>query len=391
MRPRALHATSFVGAFLLVATSTACFLPNFSAPPIPPPSPQAFETLRRQVESDEHPVGLHIEVDTALNAVIAYGGPFQVPPMDPSETEHHHGAPMAEMNMAPDDGQIRFDWPVEGWVRGFELRVYDQNGVELPSELVHHFVVINFDRREMLYSTVERLLAVGQETGDVILPTSMGVPLDPGQRMGMYAMWHNMSGKEMEVYFRLVLRWTPVTADSRPRAVLPINMDVNHLPGASSGYDLPPGRTTRSYEFVAPLDGKLLAVAGHLHDFGEKVWLEEAESGKKVAEVKAIKDENGHTLAVEQKKRLGFFGRGKSLHAGRTYRLVAEYDNPLGHELPMGAMGFMLAVFAPEDWQAWPEIDPTDPGYRTDVATWGLDLTSVEFMKRHRHGGGGGE
>lgn len=373
--PSRFHRLAILSGLVLTA---GCFW-RVSVPPVPPPPSQLLTALEDDLALQE--VGLSVQVDSARGAVIALAGPFFLPPSaDGGMQGHVHGEPMRMHQQTP----IRFDWPVEGWVRGFELRLYDSDGVELPPEYVHHFVVINFDRRDMVYPTVERLLGVGQETGDVVLPSSVGVPIEPGTRMGMYAMWDNQSGREIEAYLRLVLRWTPVTATSTPRAVIPVSLDVNHVPGASSAYDLPPGRSERSFEFRVPVDGRFLALSGHMHDYGIRVRLEDVTEGKQIGEVKAIRDEAGRLLRVEQKKRLGFLWRGIRLHADRTYRIAAEYDSPMADTLRMGAMGHMVAAFAPDDWRVWPEIDTTHPDYLTDVAGWGLALPSKEFMRSRR-------
>jgi hypothetical protein len=280
---------------------------------------------------------------------------------------------------------MRFDWPVDGWVRGYQVSLFDANGASVDPSFLHHFVVINFDRRQFVYAAAERLVGVGRETGSVDLPVSFGVPLAPGHRIGVSAAWHNETNEEVEVYLQLIMRWTPADGRRTPTQVMPINLDVNHVPGESSAYELPPGRSARTFEFEAPINGRLLAISGHLHDHGLGVWLEEAESGRKVAEVKGVLDQEGRILRVEQKKWLGLFGQGIRLHAGRRYRLAGGYDNPGEVSLPGGAMAQMIAVFAPDDWTAWPTLDGGNPDYLTDVGGWDLHLTSEEFM-RDTHG-----
>ena len=375
-------------AVSLVAVSLmgGCFW-RIEVPPVPAPPPRALQALARDLPGQA--VGLRIDVDSARGAVLALAGPFRLPPSSAGMQDrpsHVHVQPSMAMGEAV---PLRFDWPVEGWMRGFELRIYDADGAELPSSFIHHFVVINFDRRDMVYPTVERLLGIGQETGDVVLPASIGVPLTQGQRMGMYAVWNNQLDHEIDVYLRLALRWTPATGRSNLRAVIPVSLDVNHTPGASSAYDIPSGRSTRSFDFQVPVDGRLLALSGHMHDFGIGVRLEDTSEGRQIAQIKAIRDEEGRVLRMEQKKRLGFLWRGVELREGRSYRVVAEYDNPQADTLRMGAMGHLVAVIAPEDWRAWPRIDPTDPEYQTDVAGWGLDMSSGDFMRAWRAKGSG--
>lgn len=51
----------------------------------------------------------------------------------------------------------------------------------------------------------------------------------------------------------------------------------------------------------------------------------------------------------------GAGGDGILLRAGRTYRVVARYDNPTGETLVDGAMGLMIGIFAPDrpDMRLW--------------------------------------
>jgi hypothetical protein len=279
-------------------------------------------------------------------------------------------------------GRLRFDWPVDGWVRGYQLDLFDARGRPASPSYVHHFTVTNFDRRQLIYATAEKLVGVGRETGSVDLPVSLGVPLAVGQRIGMMVALHNETEVPAEIFVRLILRWTPPNGDRNPTAVMPLNLDVNNLPGMSSAYDLPAGRSSRAFEFSVPLDGRLLAISGHLHDYGLAVRLQDTETQRTVAEVRSVLGPDRSIVGVEQKKWIGLFGRGIRLRAGRRYRLIGEYDNPR-QPLRSGAMTQMIAVFAPDDWTAWPRLDPAHRDYQMDAASWRLELTSGEFMRSH--------
>ena len=61
---------------------------------------------------------------------------------------------------------------------------------------------------------------------------------------------------------------------------MPIYMDVNLTVGGSNTFDVPPGKSTKSFEFTLPVGGRLLGVGGHMHDYGVRVRLEDAETGK---------------------------------------------------------------------------------------------------------------
>ena len=52
---------------------------------------------------------------------------------------------------------IRFEWPVDGWFRGFSIEIVDAAGKPIDRRLVHHLIAINFDRRQLLYPSYERI------------------------------------------------------------------------------------------------------------------------------------------------------------------------------------------------------------------------------------------
>ena len=371
------HASRRSAAVTVAIIASGCF-PSFHAPSIPPPNVSVLNELARAADADPTSTGLHVTVDTSREAVVIVAGPFRLAPAHGSGAHSAHSAmDLGEHSVA----RLRFDWPVTGWVRGYQLDVFDASGKPADPSFVHHFVVTNFDRRQLIYPTAEKLVGIGRETGSVDLPVSLGVPLAPGYRMGMLAGLHNAGDDEAEIFLRLILRWTAADGRRTPRAVMPINLDVNNVVGSSSAYDLPGGRSSRAYEFEVPLDGRLLGLSGHLHDHGLAVRLEDVETSRTIAEVRGILDQQGRIVRVDQKKWIGLFGRGIPLRGGRRYRLVADYDSPARDTLRSGAMGQMMGVFAPDDWSAWPRVDAGDRDYRKDAAAWQLDLSTEEFMR----------
>ena len=93
---------------------------------------------------------------------------------------------------------LRFSWPMAAWFRGYGIELADAQGRPLDSRLVHHLNVMNFNRRQLLYPAVERMVAAGAETGNVSVPKSIGMPMDPGFQLGMYAAWNNTGDADLE-------------------------------------------------------------------------------------------------------------------------------------------------------------------------------------------------
>jgi hypothetical protein len=312
---------------------------------------------------------LAVTVDSSRHEVRIVLGPFHVPAMAPMPG---HDMMMMDHAMAQDSPLDRFEWPVEGWVRGFRIALRDGHGSPIPRRVLHHLIVVNFGRRQLLYPAYERLLGAGAETDDVILPKTVGVPMQPGMPLGMYVGWHNETESDLDdVYLHATVLWTPRNQVPQPVSALPIYADVNLQIGGSNTFDVPPGTSRKSYEFTLPVGGRLLGLGGHLHDYGQELRLEDAASGRAVTRLAATRDAEGRVTGVERRL-FGVSGEGLRLRANRTYRVVGVYDNPTGETRLHGAMASMAGLFVPDRLTAWPALEPDSPDLARDLA--GLDV-----------------
>jgi hypothetical protein len=309
-----------------------------------------------------------VSVDSSRHAVTIVTGPFNLPNQPPMDEMLEMGNAMAH------NGPVhRFVWPVDGWLRGFEWSLVDARGNVVPREVMHHMIMVNFDRRQLLYDAAERLMGAGSETDDATVPRTIGVPLAAGTRLGFYINWHNSTGHDLEgVSLRLTLLWTPKNQNPRPANAMPIYMDANLTIGGTNTFDVPPGASSKAYEFTLPVGGKLLAVGGHLHDYGTSVRLEDAESGKVLTTVLATRTPEGKVLKVGRRL-FGVTGAGLTLKANHRYRVVGSYQNPTGKLIPQGAMAHMVGLFVPDDMARWPAINPDDSTFQKDMAALKAD------------------
>lgn len=327
-------------------------------------------------------VSVSISVDSSKHELTITVGPYNLPNMPPME--HNN---MMDHGMSHDTPLQDFEWPVDGWFRGYRVDLVDSQGQAVPKHILHHMIMVNFGRRQLLYPAAERLMGAGTETDEeVSVPKTIGVPLTPGMKLGMYVAWHNDTGKDLEgVYLKITMLWMPKNQNPRPVNSLPIYMDVNLTVGGTNTFDVAPGKSTKSYEFTLPVGGRLLGVGGHLHDYGVRVRLEDAETGRVITSVVATRDSTGHVSKVSRKL-YGVTGEGLRLKANHPYRVVGEYDNPTGETIVKGAMAHMVGLFVPDDMSKWPKIDPTDPTYKKDLAS--LEVRgSMGDMKGMHHGG----
>ena len=298
-----------------------------------------------------------ITVDSARGEVTITAGPYDLPNMPPDMAEMHMGSPQV----------LRFDWPVDGGLRGFNLSMQTAEGKELPKSIIHHLIAVNFDRRQIVYQMVERLFGWGKETDPVMLPSGVGVPLAKGQHLGVYAMWHNDSGRDIHnAYLKMTLAFIPKSRLQNP--VLPLYVDVNNHIGGVTTFDVPPGKSTRAYDFEFPLSGRLIGIGGHLHDYGAAVRFEDAETGKVLVRLKSDRDSNGEISKVGRFI-WGFHEEALPIEAHHKYRVVAEYDNPTGKTIPQGGMGHINGVFSPNDMAEWPVLDLANADIKRDIET----------------------
>lgn len=302
-----------------------------------------------------------VHVDSARHLVVITLGPFDVAPV-PHMTNH------MSMHMEGNDSLVkRVSWPMTTLLQGLQMEILDAAGLPLPRRLIHHLNLVNFDRRQLVYPLAERMMGFGQETEDVSVPRSIGLPVTAGQRIGVFVMWDNETGETLKnVTVRLTFNWAAGNLQPHPIAVMPFIIDANLVVAGHNVFDVPPGGCTRSYDFRFPVDGHLVAASGHLHDHGVWIRLVDRTSGRVVVTIDAKRDSTGHVTGMSREL-LALRGQGPHLRANHDYRLEAHYDNPSDDTLP-GMMALMVGLFAPDDLRRWPTINPDDGDYQKDIA-----------------------
>ena len=301
-----------------------------------------------------------VTLDRKHHRVVVVAGPFELPAMPPM------AGMVMDDSLMPDTLAQAFAWPVDGWFRGFESEVLDGEGHELARGLLHHFTLINLDRRTLFDPVAERIAAAGLTPANAIAPATVGAPISAGQRLALYIMWHNSTPIDVHgAYLRINLVWSPRNQQPRPINTLPVNLDVNPHYGASNTYDVPPGRQERSNIITFPMGGHLLAAGGHLHDYGESVRLEDGRSGKVLVRIDATVGDSGEIRALPFKL-LAVLGEGLRVKTGYPYRLVVVYNNTSRDTL-RNVMGEMMGLFAPDDLTKWPEVNYRDSVYIADL------------------------
>ena len=301
---------------------------------------------------------LGVHVDSARREVVMRTAPVTLPALGGDHGDGYHHGPVTPL--AP------FTWPVEGWARGFHLRVLDCAGRELSRARLHHVLVLHLERRELMLPIWQRLIAFGSETENITLPRGVGVRIGQGTRLGLLAAWVPVGQQPEAVVLELRVPWLPANSNPRPADVVPLGFDVRYEPGEGASYDLPPGPSVRTRTFTMPVEGRLLLAGGHLHRYATGLALVDVATEKRIVDLGTRLGPSGDFAGVERRL-YGVTGRGLKLKAGREYRLEVRYDNPTGRTLAQAAMGILGGIFEPDDMGKWPALDVSSAGFGRDV------------------------
>ena len=114
---------------LTLLGSLACAGPRLTTSSEPP------HALLARAEAPE----LRLTVDESAREVVVDMGPFEV--RDMGAAAHDAAAGVMPDGASATHGQssplMPFEWPVEGWLRGFQVRLTDAEGNELPRYFLH--------------------------------------------------------------------------------------------------------------------------------------------------------------------------------------------------------------------------------------------------------------
>jgi len=143
--------------------------------------------------------------------------------------------------------------PVSASLHSARVELLDGSGRELPRAMLHHFNLTDPEHRELFLPIGMHLLAASKETPAITVPRLLfGLPLARGQRLIAGAMLANTTQQAYHgVRVRLVLHYTPGGRPWPLYRTYPWDIDVQYplgRPGTGSkAFDLPPGRTERSW------------------------------------------------------------------------------------------------------------------------------------------------
>jgi hypothetical protein len=162
------------------------------------------------------------------------------------------------------------------------------------------------------------------------------------------------------VYLRMTITYAEARRDIRHRDVLPLYLDV--LPPGHRVFDVPPGEWRETHEWSPAIAGRIIALGGHLHQYGTALVLEDQTSGDTIWVGTAQYGRDGKLNGVSRK----IFLRGVAVRPDHRYRITVVYHNPTDAVL-RGAMGKIGGLFLPERGARVPFAERRDAGYVRDL------------------------
>jgi hypothetical protein len=339
--------------------------------------------------------GLHpgpVHVDAAGARAFVFPGKSEIfielAPVDlPAHATHHQMVqpPIAILPL-----------PASGSLYGFRVEMVDSAGRRLPSELIHHFNLIDPDHRELFLPISRRMIAAGKETGSNQIPWFLfGFPVQRGERVLASAMLANpTSVSYSQARCRLVLLYTPARRPWPLFPAEPFQMDVA-FPVGDKSFDLPPGRFSRSYEASPVVPGTIVAIGGHVHELARRLEFVDVTSSDTIYGVTPATDSAGDIIGVPVERLYRLTRLGFHIVPNHRYRVTVHYENPTSRVIPDGGMGVVGGLFVPDRGVTWPATDRTDSLYTQDLrhamrllGGHEMKMMSGQSMSSmHEHGG----
>ena len=280
------------------------------------------------------------------------------------------------------------EFPVNGSIYALHAELVDETGRHLPPEMLHHMNVMDPGERELFLPISRRILASGMETGEIRFPWLLfGARVRAGERILANAMVHNPSAVTYRgVRVRLVLSYVPEHRPWPLFSVMPWQLDVG-FPVGNKSFNLPPGQTERSYEGSPAVDGRLVVIGGHMHEFGRRIEFWDATTNKMLWHGEPAPARPGKPSAVPITTLYSLSGIGLRITPSHRYRVRVIYENPTRDTIPNGGMGVVGGLFIPDRKAVWPATNTADALYQQDLRHFmgPIGRPAVSMQMSHMH------
>jgi hypothetical protein len=268
--------------------------------------------------------------------------------------------------------------PASCTIHSSRALVLDSAGHELPKAFLHHVHLSDAGHRDLFLAGTLHLLAASKETPSVEVPAwILGLPVIQGQRLITWSMLSNETPithhgvhVRMEIGCRRITHgifgsWFPLFR------AYPWVMDAmfpnGRRPRSDRSFDLPPGRTTHSWESSPAIPGDIVGIGGHVHDYAVSLGFTDVTTGEVIWHVTPVRDSAGHVLDLPVTRFYNWHRLGVHIDPSHRYRITVTYDNPTAHVIPEGGMGSVAGLFIPDRGAKWPDVNIADPVYQQDM------------------------
>ena len=203
--------------------------------------------------------------------------------------------------------------------------------------MLHHFVIFNTSQRDVTCPKwPQRVFASGNERSDMMVPAGYGYHIGASDNWNMLAELMNMSMQMQNVEVQVTYYYLPASANVR--AVTPMWLDENEC--GDSEYSIPAGHSDKVWNYQVPANGAgdIVAIGGHVHDYGTHISLTDTTTGQMVCNSRA-----GYGANMAYMKNIdsmsGCTGNPLALiRTGDMLRLDSYYKSPIAENNVMGIM-----------------------------------------------------
>lgn len=256
--------------------------------------------------------------------------------------------------------------PFDLWMNASDWEMRDGTGNKVSSSFLHHFNIIDPNKRELFYPISRRLFAAGRETPPVDLPDLIGIPLDAGSPLLLVSMFANTTEKDYsDVYLHV---WFSYSTEDRfidPIDVYPFYLDAGG-PIQPRDFEVPSGRSFKADTASPVVDGNILGFGGHLHDYGKYLQLVNLTENDTLWKAEPITEGEYHVVSMPTD--IYILPWRKRVSSNDRYAVISEYQNPLNKPAPDKGMGALGGVFRPDtDNEQWDKPDYNNEVYRNDL------------------------
>jgi hypothetical protein len=203
--------------------------------------------------------------------------------------------------------------------------------------MLHHFVMFNSSTRDVTCPNwPQRIFASGNERSDMVLPAGYGYRVAAADNWNMLVELMNMSMKTQNVQVQVTYYYLPASANVRP--VTPLWLDENNC--GNSDYAIPAGHSDKVWNYKVPATGAgdIVAIGGHLHDYGTHISLTDTTTGRRICNSKAAYGQiPAYMKNIDYMS--GCIGSPLAvIRTGDTLRLDSYYNSPKAENSVMGIM-----------------------------------------------------